>query len=351
MENLFRNSIYILKSMVRDKGFTFWQLIYPILLVSIFFTAFSGITQRGIETIDVGVERGSQAAAVLKSIEILNVVELSKDEIDKSLSEEKVSGYVEKDFNLLVDSSGLDQTVLKRILNDIRQTLALGQPLEKTNLGVNYLKEEKQEANSLLVIFYSLIAMVSTYGIFPGIEVTNISQANLTPLGARINTTPVKKSSLLISGVFVGLFMNIVSNTLLIIFIKYVLRLDIIKNLGYSILFILFGNLFGISLGIFIGSSNRKSQGFKNMLSIGSTLILSLIAGLMNPGIKVLIDEKLPLLARLNPISIITNNLYKINLLNNTKDLKQGIVFLATYSFILIFLSYLFLRRRQYDSI
>lgn len=351
MKSLFRTSVYLLKSMVRDMGFTFWQLIYPILLVSLFYTAFSGITDRGIETINVGVENGSNTISILRSIDILNVVEISKHEVNGSIIEGDISGYVDEDFNLQVDSSGLNQTILKRILNDIKQTVALGKPLEEMDLSVNYLKEEEQQANGLLVIFYSLIAMVSTYGIFPGIEITNISQANLTPLGARITTTPIKKSRLLFSGVIVGLFMNVVSNILLIIFIKYVLKLDILRNLPYSILFIFFGNLFGIALGIFIGSSNRKSQGFKNMLSIGITLILSLLAGLMNVDIKILLDEKAPIIGRLNPISIITNNLYRINLLNNTRGLTEGVLLLSLYSAILIFISYLFLRRRQYDSI
>ena len=54
---------------------------------------------------------------------------------------------------------------------------------------------------------------------------------------------------------------------------------------------------------------------------------------------------------KINPIAIMTNNLYRINLLDNTSNLKFDILILMSYSIILIFSSYIFLRRRQFDSI
>jgi ABC-2 type transport system permease protein len=219
------------------------------------------------------------------------------------------------------------------------------------DFSVDYLKNTRQQANGILVIFYSLIAMVSTYGVFPGIEAVALSQANLSNLGARINITPLKKSTLLISGIIVGLLINIVSNILLIFFLQYVLKLNLFTNLAYSSIFIILGNVFGISLGLFIGSSNKKSAVVKTMISIMVTLFLSFLSGLMSPDMKVLIEKNVPLLSRLNPIAIITNSLYKINLLENTKNLSQGMILLAVYSLILMSISYLFLRRNQYDSI
>lgn len=117
--------------------------------------------------------------------------------------------------------------------------------------------------------------MVSTYGVFPGIETAVTSQANLTDIGARINTTPIKKSTLLISGVIDGLLINIFSNILLLLFLRFVLKMDLFTNIWYSGIFILLGNLFGVSLGIFVGSSNKKSPGVKVMFSIATTLFLS----------------------------------------------------------------------------
>lgn len=351
MKSIWRNYIHQGKDMFRDFSFTFWGLLYPIILASFFYIAFSGITSGDIQDINIGIGRANPISHILDSIDILNVVEVSEDDIENSLATEEIDAYVKDDLGLIVDKSELNQTIIKGILDQIKQTIALKEPIENIDFNVDYLEKNNQESNGIIVIFYSLIAMVSTYGVFPGIETAVKSQANLTNIGARINISPIKKSTMIISGVAVGLTINIFSNILLLLFMKFVLKLDLFTNIPYSIIFILLGNLFGISLGVFIGSSNKMSSGAKVMISIASTLFLSFLAGLMSPDVKLLIEKNLPILAKINPIAIITNSLYRINLLDNTKNLFGGISLLILYSLILIFGSYLFLRRRQYDSI
>ena len=351
MKQLIRNSIYQGKNMFRDITFNFWGLIYPIILAGFFYIAFSGITNAELETINIGIDKGNPVVSILEEIEVVNVVMIEESEVATSLESEIIDGFIKADFNIIVDKSGLNQTVIKGISDQILQTISLGQSIVNLDFSVDYLKNTRQQANGILVIFYSLIAMVSTYGVFPGIEAVALSQANLSNLGARINITPLKKSTLLISGIIVGLLINIVSNILLIFFLQYVLKLNLFTNLAYSSIFIILGNVFGISLGLFIGSSNKKSAVVKTMISIMVTLFLSFLSGLMSPDMKVLIEKNVPLLSRLNPIAIITNSLYKINLLENTKNLSQGMILLAVYSLILMSISYLFLRRNQYDSI
>lgn len=337
--------------MFRDFSFTFWGLLYPILMALFFYTAFSGLTNTEIRAINVGINEDNQISYILQSIDILNVVEISDDDIETKLASKEIDGYIENDLNLVVDRSGLNQTIIKKVLDQVKQTTAVDEPVGNLDFGIDYLAKKNQDANSILVAFYSLIAMVSTYGVFPGIESAIVSQANLTNIGARINLTPIKKSTLIISGVMVGLSINIFSNILLLMFMKFVLKLDLLRNIPYSVIFILLGNLFGISLGIFIGVSNKMSSGVKVMISIVTTLVLSFLSGMMSPDIKILIEKNIPILSKINPIAIITNNLYRINLLDNTSNLSGDILILISYVFILMSGSYLFLRRRQYDSI
>lgn len=351
MKNIVRNSIYQGKNLFRDFSFTFWGLMYPIILAGFFYISFSGLTNVKLEPINIGVQKDNPAIFILEDIDILNLMEVSEDDINRSLANSEIDGYIRKDLSLLVDGSGLNQTIIKGILDQIIQTIALNEPIGNLDLNVDYLAGKTQKANGILVIFYSLIAMVSTYGVFPGIETVNLFQANQSNIGARINVTPIKKSTLLTSGMIVGLLINLFSNVLLIIFLKYILKLELFTNLTYNIIFIVLGNIFGISLGIFIGSSNKKSPGVKVMISIMITMFLSFLSGLMSPDTKILIDKNLPLLSKLNPIAIITNSLYRINLLENTNNLIEGMLLLLAYSFILMGVSYLFLRRRQYDSI
>lgn len=351
MKDLYRNILYQGKNMFRDLDFTFWGLMYPIILATFFFVTFSGITNLELEPINVGLGQDNPYLFILEDIDILNVILVEEKDIATSLDSEKIDGFIQSDLNTVVDRSGLGQTIIKGIADQILQTMALGESIENIDFNVDYLSGQNQEAKGILVIFYSLIAMVSTYGVFAGIEAVNLSQANLSPLGARINITPIRKSTLLFSGMVVGVATNIASNILLIVYLQYVLKLELLTNLGYSAVFILLGNIFGISLGLLIGSSNKKSPGVKTMFSIVLTLFLSFLAGLMSPDIKVAIDKSFPIVSKLNPVSIVTNSLYRINLLGNTSNLTQGMVALGVYSILLLGISYLFLRRSQYDSI
>lgn len=351
MKHIFRNTIYQGKNFFRDFSFIFWGLLYPIILAGFFYLAFSGISNIELEDINIGIEKNNPAKQILETIEELNIVDIPEKNLEKSLESQEIDGYIKDDLSLVVDKSGLNQTIIKSILDQIKQTIALNEPLEKLDFQVNYIEGKGQEANGILVIFYALIAMVSTYGVFAGIETVILSQANLSNLGARINITPIKKSTLLASGIIVGLTINLLSNILLFIFLQYVLKLELFSNFIYSIIFIILGNLFGISLGIFIGASNKRSPGTKTMISIMLTLMLSFLSGLMSPDIKVLIDKNLPFLSRLNPIAIVSNSLYRINLLGNTRNLTEGIFYLLLYSIILMASSYVILRRKQYDSI
>lgn len=351
MNNLLRNSIYQGKNIYRDYGFLFWSLLYPIIMAVFFYTAFSGFTNMELENVEVGIEENNPIALILETIDILNVEKMDLNQGEKELENENIDGFIKNDMSLVVNESGLNQTVIKSILEQIVQTNALNRPLEKFDYDVDYLIDKNQKANGILVIFYSLIGMVSTYGVFSGIEIVHYIQSNLSTIGARINTTPIKKQTFLISGVIVGLLLNIAANTILLLFIEMVLKLDLIRSIGYSVVFILLGNLFGLSLGILIGVSNKKGVNFKTMMAVMSTLFLSALAGLMSPNIKTFIDLKAPILSRINPIAIITSNLYRINLLENTSSMIEGIGILIIYILILSIISLIALRRRQYDSI
>lgn len=351
MKNLFRNCIYQGKNLYRDKSFVFWSLIYPLIMAIFFYTAFNGLMNVEIKSIDIGIESENPIGFILEEIEFLNVHKISESEVNIKLENDEIQGFIDNDLNLLVKKSGVNQTIIKEILDQIKQMGELRVPPEKFDFSVNYVLGRSQNADAIIIIFYSLIAMVSTYGIFPGIETVSIIQANLTNVGKRINLTPLRKNDFLLAGVIVSLILNLFANGILLVFIKYVLKVQLFTEIKYSTIFIIIGNLFGVSLGMFIGASNKQSTNVKTILGIIVTLVLSFFSGMMSPDIKIMVDQKIPLIGKINPISIITDNLYKINLLENTQNVSQGIFILSIYCITLIFISYGFLRRKTYDSI
>lgn len=351
MKNIFRNCIYQGKNLFRDFGFSFWSLIYPLIMAVFFYTALSGVLNSELENINVGIDSENPIVYILEEIDFLNIHEITEDEIVKKLDNEEIDGFIDRDLNIKVKESGINQTIIKEVVEQIKQMEKLNRPIENYDFEADYILDRNQKANSLVIIFYSLIAMVSTYGIFAGIETVSLIQANLSNIGERLNITPLRKSKFLLAGVIVALFLNLFANGILIIFIKYALKINLFNEIKYSAILLIMGNLFGVALGVFIGASNKKSSNVKTLIAIAITLALSFLSGMMNPEIKVMIDENAPILSRINPISIITNNLYRINLLESTKSVGEGILILSIYCIVLIFTSYIFLRRKNYDSI
>lgn len=300
---------------------------------------------------NVGLEKENPLIYILEDIDMVNVHELTREGALGKVESGDLDGFIDKDFNIVVKKSGINQSIIKAIVDQVKQMDASNIALEKFDFGVSYISETEQEANAILLVFYSMIAMVSAYSIFAGIETASLVQGNLTNIGARLSLTPLKKGSFLLSGIIVALVINLFANGLLLLYMKYLLKLDLFVEIKYSLLLIVLGNLFGVSLGVFIGVSNRQSVNIKTMISIFLMLFLSFLSGLMSPDIKVILDKKFPQLARINPVGIISNNLYRINLLGNTKDIEKGIFLLAAYSLALVYGSYMFLRRRDYDSI
>ena len=351
MRGLFRNCIYQGKNIFREKSFLFWTLIYPIIMSVFFYTGFSGIINQELANIEVGIDSENPIIFILEDIDILNVHKITGNEINTKLEDDEIHGFIDNDLNLLVAKSGINQSIIKEILDQVKQTVKLNIPMENLDFSKDYILDRNQNANGIIIIFYSLIGMVSTYGLFSGIETVSLIQANLTEVGKRLNVTPLKKNEFLLAGIIVSLTLNLLANGLLLIFIKYILKINLLTEIKYSFIFIILGNIFGVALGIFIGVSNKQSTNVKVLISLMITLFSSFISGMMAPDIKVLIDKNMPIVGRLNPISIMTNNLYRINLLEIIEGVREGIMVLSIYSLILIGVSYMILRRKTYDSI
>lgn len=349
--NIIRNCIYQGKNLFRDFSFLFWAMLYPIIIAFFFNLAFSGMMNRNFEDIQVGIEEDNNVLPILEEIDFVKIHRINEDEIEEKLENDEIDAFIDGDLNLTVKKSGINQTIIKEVVEQIKQTVKLNRPIDGSEFSVRYVADKNQESNSIVIIFYSLIAMVSTYGVFAGIETASLMQANLSNIGLRINATPLKKQNFLIAGVIVSLLLNLLANTGLLLFINYVLKIHLFTNITYSLIFILLGNLFGVILGIFIGVSNKKSANVKTAIAISTTLFLSFLSGMMGPWIKAMVEKYVPFLSRINPISVITNNLYRVNLLGSTKSVGEGIAVLLIYSMVLFIGSYVFLRRKSYDSI
>lgn len=110
------------------------------------------------------------------------------------------------------------------------------------------------------------------------------------------------------------------------------------------------GSMAGVAFGIFIGSS-RMPEGPKIGILVGSTLLMSFLAGLMFGGMKDVVEKYCPVLNRINPAALISDAFYSIAVYENPDRYRMNLFLLALITGIMVLVSFCTLRRERYDSI
>lgn len=346
-----RDCMFNIKITVREKSFLFWTLVYPMLLATFFNLAFGGLLSDKFEPIKVGISADSSYSAILKQIDVFELQTMKEEEAKESLKKGKISGYIDGEGRLMIEKAGSRATVIKGVLDLIQQVKSSGLPFQKFHFDLDYVKHLQQKEASITVVFYSLIGMVALYGMYGGIQMVYIFQGNLSSLGSRVQTTPVDKLNIVLSGFFIGVILNLMSNVLLILFMRYVLSLHLFGDLNKSLVLIVMSNFLGVALGIFLSASNKLNDEKKTMLATITTLFLSALSGMMGNSLKQVIETYLPVINRMNPVSIIADNMYRLNFLQDGSRFREGMMVLGIETFVFLTLSFAFLRREQYDSI
>ncbi len=72
---------------------------------------------------------------------------------------------------------------------------------------------------------------------------------------------------------------------------------------------------------------------------------------MMSVGVKDMINENAPFINYINPVALIMDGLYSLYYYDDYNIYYTSIIFLLIFSFVMMVLSYLFIRRKKYDSI
>ena len=87
------------------------------------------------------------------------------------------------------------------------------------------------------------------------------------------------------------------------------------------------------SVGLFVGSLGKLSEGIKSCLFIlAISMVCSFLAGLMNSNMKDLVEKHAPIINRINPAALISDAFYCINVYNDTARYYRNLVTLAVMS-------------------
>ena len=365
--------------LVKLKNFstTFWPLVFPILLGTMFYFAFGNIDDADFQTVPVAVVQEEQKDTLflmyLDQIEknspsLLSVTKLSSSEAHDKLEKEEVAGiyFVGKQPSLTVASNGIQESILQSVLSSyetgketiqdiarnhpegllkgIRQMLNTENTLSSVSLGGRTI-------NGNVQFFYALIAMGCLYGCFIGFGSAVSIQANITPLAARRCVTPTHKLKLILSEQIASFLLGYLNVIVLLLYLRYVLKLDFQGQMGRMLLISFFGSLIGVSMGIFIGSLGKMREGVKIGIILGFSMVSSFLAGLMNNTMKDFVEKNTPIINRINPASLISDAFYCINVYDDMARYYRNLITLAVMSIVLAAASFLIIRRERYESL
>lgn len=368
---------YNLLVKVKNFATTFWPLIFPILLGTMFYFAFGNIDDADFETVQVGIVKEEEPDALflmfLDQVEnnrnhLITTQELSGSAALAKLENEEISGiyYVGKSPSLTVAANGIPQSILQSVLSSyetgkstirqivrthpsglwkgIRQMLNQQETITQVSLGGHTI-------NGNVQFFYALIAMTCLYGCFIGFGSAITLQANITSLAARRCITPTHKLKLILSEQIASFLLGYLDVIVLLIYLRYILKLDFQGKIGPMLLISFFGSLIGVSIGIFVGSIGKMKEGVKIGIILGFSMVCSFLSGLMNNTMKDIVEKNAPFINRINPAALISDAFYCINVYGDMGRYYRNLITLAVMSVVLVTASFLLIRRESYDSI
>lgn len=371
------NYRYRLKCILRDRQLMFWTLLFPILLATLFNLALSNITTaEEFIKVPVAVVKNDQldanpafTTALDSTDDLFDVKYTTQTEAEALLHDNQISAYIvfDPDLHLVVNQSGLNQTIIRGFLDDFKQSSATivnvitENPAALENgilTGVSsrneYLTEvsaSQSNPDPIVNYFYTLIAMTCLYGGFLGVKEVVAIQADLSSVGARINLAPTNKLTVFMSSMLAATTIQLAELLILLAFIIGVLGISFGDQLVYIALTCLIGSLTGITFGACIGALVKKGEGLKTGILIGSTMTMCFLSGMMYADMKYIVATNIPILGYLNPANLITDSFYALYYYTNHTQFFTDILLLCVFTVVFSAITYFVLRRQKYASL
>ncbi len=373
---------YRLRSFLADRTYMFWSLAFPLLMATFFGLSFGSIATRAetFAAVPVAVVEGignggesEEFAEVVRSLSegddaLLAATFTTEADADALLEKGDVAGVLRlgDDISLTCKNEGLDESILKNIVDSYLQinatagTIAQQDPAAVEGALRQLLSDDPATArvslsggslDYMLQNFYALIAMTCLYGGFFGLIAAVQMQPDLSALGTRRGITPTKKSAQVASDGLASLTVVLADVCILLLFLRFVLRVQLGTQAPAMVLLCLVGCLCGVALGFFLGAVVRGSQNMKEGILIALSLALSFLGGLMYWNMRYVVEQTLPIANRLNPAALIVDAFYALDAYGVGARYWQDLLVLMAITAVLVVSSVLALRRKQYASL
>ena len=134
-------------------------------------------------------------------------------------------------------------------------------------------------------------------------------------------------------------------------FLRFVLRVNFGGSLILLYLSAILSGFLGVTMGFFVGSIGRMRYEVKEAISMSVSMVLCFLSGLMVGNMKGIIAEHMPWINRVNPVAIMSDSFYCLNMYSDYRRFMTKIVGMLIYIVAFTVIGVLFARRKKYASI
>lgn len=373
---------YGLKQLFRDKTLVWWTLLFPVLLSTLFYAAFSGLSEdESLKAIPVAVVQEDNNFAfdtVIRMLsepgenQFLEVIYADQEEALSLLEAKEVVGVLQgsSQVTLLVSAemSGveMEKSILSAFVEQYNAIydgiveIAMTRP-EKMAQVVKELMAEKSymtettysdgTMDESVSYFFNLIAMVCLYSAMGGMLVAVRNQANLSALGARRCMSPTHKLVSLSGEQLATWLFNYIMVLISICYQNFILKVSFGSELGYVLLAAAVGCMTGVSLGFLVGSIGRMSESTKLGILMVVIMFNCFLSGLMVQNMRIYVGKVCPWYNRINPAALIADSFYALTVYALHDRFFMNLATLLVMSVVFCLVGYVLVRREKYANL
>lgn len=370
---------YELINLIRNKIVVFWLLGFPIILGTLFFVAFGSLADKENDYRQIPIaiiEKGEAPEgfdilinALSGDEEALFDIKTNSEDEAKALMEKgELEGIIYKDREISLEvpyGAGIKSGIVKSVLESftsryhIISSVAEKNPEKLPDLLKNldeeesFVKSSSNDANNdpYVQYFYNLIAMAGLMGSMMGMYCAINHQANLSYLGERVEASPISKIKDILSSLIATLLLHNVFTNIGAVYLVFVLKINFGVPFWVIALVIFLSTLIGDCMGCFVGAVSTMKEGAKNGILLAASLGLCFLSGLMFGGMRLIIEENVPIINRINPAAVIVDCFYSLCVYGSYEKLWSNVLVLAVWCALLLAGSFAATRKRRYKSL
>lgn len=373
---------YYLKSILRQKETLCWTLLFPIALGTLFFAAFSGLSEdESLNTIPVAAVLEEEDIALKSLLEVLGepgeeqfleVTYATEEEALSLLEQKKIIGILHGgnpatlSVSAQMNNMQMEQSILSAIVDQYNaiydgiENVAMTNPekveavIRKLSEGTNYNEEityTDGTMDEMVSYFFNLIAMTCLYSSMTGLQIAIRNQANLSSLGARRSLSPTHKLISIFGEITASCLFQSVLVWISLFYLNFVLKVNFGSQFGYMMLASLVGCIFGISFGFFVGCIGKMEEAIKLGILMVITMFNCFLSGLMVQNMRIQVERVCPWYNKINPAALISDSFYALSVFQSHDRYFKNLATLFVMAVCLCFAGFFIVRREKYAAL